>query len=180
MSNITAITSGPGTNGNCEAIVNALIDGAMGLSTNIINLLRLDHLKFITECHQCAECAANNSCTIHDDLSDVLNTMEDSDCVIFSTYTVDGSLNQYMNALLTRVKSVFTGDKNKMAFIVVTCSEEKYGTKATSDIKSILVESGFNIDSILIYADNNSKVAKDDDYIIAKAKRLGLSLRNTW
>jgi multimeric flavodoxin WrbA len=180
MSNITAITSSPGTNGNCEAIVNALIDGAMGLSTNIINLLHLDRLKFITECHQCAECIANNSCTIHDDLSDVLNTMEGSDCIILSTATEDGNLNQYMTALMTRVISVFTEDENKVAFIVVTCPEEKYGIKAVSEIKSTLIDSGFNVDGIIIYADNNTKIAKDDEYILAKAKRIGLSLRNTW
>lgn len=174
MSIVTAITSGPGTSGNTEAIVNAMIDGAMGLSTNIINLFHIDRLRFID---------TGSESPVSDDLTEVVDAVKESDCVIFATPIIDGKHSEYVDMLIERIRRSFseTSDsKERKAFIVVTCPEEKDGRKAVSDITASITGLGFSVDSTIVYADKDAKCAKDDEYILAKAKRLGLSLRNTW
>lgn len=171
MSIITAITSGPGVNGNNETIVNSIIDGAMGLSTNIINLYRLDRLRYISD-----------SDKSNDDISLILDSMKESDTVIFATPVVNGSISDYLNTLLNRidkdVQGTF-GSEKKTAFFVITCPDDKIGQKISSELEQKITGYGFIIDSILVYPDNDCKNAKNDEYILSKAKHLGLSLRNT-
>lgn len=181
MSIVTAITSGPGAYGNIEAIVNALIDGAMGLSTNIINLYHLDRLRIISNDSEGVSCHSPNGAPIVDDICEILDTVKESDCVIFATPTEDGEPNDLMGILLHRIKdfeSNRTDSKDRTAFIIVTCPEEKDGRKAISSLTNEISDLGFSVDSTIIYADHHSKSAKEDEYILAKAKRLGLSLRN--
>lgn len=113
MGKIVAILSSPRQKGNSFDIVNAILDGAMGLSTNVIKLHRLDNLRSFHGCRACMGCKKSNACVQQDDVSQILEDMMDADCVIFSTPVYFGSPNAQYKVLEDRMFSFIHGDGSK-------------------------------------------------------------------
>ncbi len=65
MSKVVAIVSSPRHEGNSATIVDSIIDGAMGLSTNIISLHCL-HTMLIHGCNACGACKVKGHCVTED------------------------------------------------------------------------------------------------------------------
>ena len=128
MSRIVAVVASPREEGNSNAIVDAILEGAMGLSTNIIDLYSLDGLRLVHGCRGCRVCKMSGRCAQDDEISDVLAAMREADCVVFSTPVYFAAESAQFKVLEDRMYS-FIGadgkpnlDPGKRAILVVTCS----------------------------------------------------------
>lgn len=187
MGKIVAIVTSPRTKGNSNAIVDAITDGAMGLSTNIIKLHRLDRLKVLHGCRGCMKCKVRGACVQDDEISDIINDMRDADHIILSTPVYfDGACSQF-KTFLDRMYSLISADGNslipegKSMTVVVTCGgPEKTAEDVAGKISGIMRTLGFEQQSIITFSDHGgSRHAAHDGEVIARAKELGLALRNT-
>lgn len=84
MSKIVAVFSSPRAEGNSCTLGKAVLNGALGLSTNIVKIHRLNSLYSVRGCQNCDRCADGSCCYIEDDLKQVLEDIKDCDSLIVS------------------------------------------------------------------------------------------------
>ena len=188
MGKIVAIVSSPRPKGNSEAIVDAITDGAMGLSTNVIKLYRLDALRSVHGCKACMKCKECGHCVQQDDITPILEDLADADCVIFSSPVYFGSPNAQYRLLEDRMYSLVGPDGKKFlpagkkAIVVVTAGgSEEYAKPVADRMAGILKAIGFEIDEVVVYSDKSGAApAREDAEFMKKMKEVGLRYRNNW
>ena len=186
MGKIVAILASPRQRGNSFAIVDSILDGAMGLSTNVIKLHRLDNLHSFHGCRACRACKKTGSCVQQDDISDVLEDMRDADCVIFSSPVYFGAPNAQYKTLEDRMYSFIGADgkkamEGKKAIVVVTLGAPVEMGRPTADGMTHALEAvGFEVIREVVYSDDGGKSpAADNLELMKEMKGLGLNFRNT-
>lgn len=187
MVNILAILCSPREDGNSSSIADAVTDGAMGLSTNIIDLYRIDRLRNIRGCHACLECKKNGRCVINDDISDILEKIRDSDCVIIATPVYFGGPSAQFKILEDRMFSFLNNDMSsnlspgKKLVVIVTCSGNiSIADNVAKGISATFMACGFETEGTITFSDeNDTRQACLDENVIALAKEIGLRFRNT-
>ena len=186
MGKIVAILASPRQRGNSFSIVDSILDGAMGLSTNVIKLHRLDNLRSFHGCRACNACKKSGSCVQQDDISEVLEDMADADCVIFSTPVYFGAPNAQYKTLEDRMYSFIGKDGKKAmagknAIVVTTLGAPVEMGKPVADHMSHVLEAvGFDVIEKVVYSDDGGKSpASEDLELMKKMKALGLNFRNT-
>ncbi|MFT0898364.1 flavodoxin family protein [Candidatus Methanoprimaticola sp. MG2] len=187
MGEIVAIVTSPHPEGNSASIVDAITDGAMGLSTNLIQLYTLGKSKFIHCCNECGKCKQTGFCAIEDDMSEVLNAIRTADCVIFSTAVHFNNVSAQYKILEDRMYSFLNSDLSiniktgKKAIVVVTAAASLENAKViASHMAASLTMMGFEvIDRVVFSSDMGTKKASEDPDILLKAKQAGMKLRNT-
>ena len=179
MGKVVAVLSNDVGGNDADAIVNSVLDGAMGLSTNIIKLYKLQTMKDLKGCDGCLKCKADNRCRLDDDLTTVLSDIRDADCAVLSTPVVfNGPCAQYkmledrmISYLDENDKPVFNG---KNAVLVVTCSKEDEGRKVADALTYNLVRLGFTVCDTIVYSDREGKApASENTELLLEAKRIG-------
>lgn len=187
MGKIVAIVSSPRVKGNSNAIVDAITDGAMGLSTNIIKLHRLDRIKVLHGCKGCMNCKVKGFCIQDDEISDIITDIKSAQHIIISTPVYfDGACSQF-KTFLDRMFSLLGTDGSTTLpegitlTLVVTCSgPEEVAQYVAKKISTIMTTLGFKQQNIITYSDRaGTRHAKDDDEIMKRAKDLGRTFRNT-
>ena len=73
MAKVVAVISSGREESDAESIVNAILDGAMGLSTNVIKLYDIQKLRNVNGCKGCHMCKSSGICVISDDIADIIN-----------------------------------------------------------------------------------------------------------
>lgn len=186
MGKIVAILASPRQRGNSFFIVDAILDGAMGLSTNVIKLYRLDSLRSFHGCRACMGCNNSASCVQQDDITDILEDMKDADCVIFSSPVYFGSVNAQYKVLEDRMYSFIGKDKKKAmvgkkAIVVVTLgAPAEIGKPVANHMAYVLQGVGFEVIEEVVYSDEGGKSPASEDFdLMKKMKNLGLNFRNT-
>ena len=171
MSNIEAIVSSPRGNGNTGTLVNAILDGAMGLSTNIIKYY--------------GKCRSEGRCVQNDGLTDILDNLAKADVAIFSTPVYFNGPSSQFKTLIDRMYSFYVqGDANplkgKKAILVVSGSAPAGVVSSVGEsIAAVLGSIGFDVYEIIAYSDEGgSKSAKDDHELLKRMNGIGLNLRN--
>ena len=187
MSNIVAISCSPRPNGSSAQITDAFLDGAMGLSTNLVTLHRPVKFKSIQDCHRCMGCKSTGKCVIDDDIRVILDDIIAADCVVFSTPVYfDGPTALYkmvedrMYSFLD-VNKVSTLGPNKKAILILTsCYPESDLKKVADTLEKNLKTIGFEMLDVITYCDNYGKdpVSKNQE-LVHRAKSLGRTMRNT-
>jgi len=187
MGKIVAVACSPRPNGISSHLTDAFLDGAMGLSTNIVTLHRPMKFKSIRDCNRCMECKNTGRCVIDDDILTVLDDIVDADCVVFSTPVFfDGPTALYkviedrMYAFLDANKVSFL-EKGKKAVLIVTSTYPESDLESVSKTLAKNLEIiGFEMMGIITYCDNYGKdPVEENDELIAKVKALGKQMRNT-
>ena len=84
MCKIVAILTSPRRDGTSSVLADAVIDGAMGLSTNLIEIHSINKLNFIKGCQDCGECKDTGICTYKDDILPVLESIRTADALIIA------------------------------------------------------------------------------------------------
>ena len=87
MSKPTVIINGtPRENGNTDAILNKIIEGAheVGLETIYVKLRELA----IANCIGCCTCRDESQCHFQDDMTQIRRYIEESDLLIFASTTI--------------------------------------------------------------------------------------------
>ncbi|MBQ8373593.1 MAG: flavodoxin family protein [Candidatus Methanomethylophilaceae archaeon] len=186
MGKIVAILASPRQKGNSFSIVDSILDGAMGLSTKVIKLHRLDSLRSFHGCRACMGCKPSCTCVQQDDVSDIMDDMRDADCVIFSSPVYFGSVNAQYKILEDRMYSFIGPDgrkamAGKKAIVVTTLGEHvEMGKPVADHISHVLEAVGFDVIEKIVYSDEGGKSpASEDLELMKKMKALGLNFRNT-
>ncbi len=187
MAKIVAITCSPRDNGPSSRITDAFLDGAMGLSTNIITLHRMIKFKMLGDCRRCMECKSTGICTLHDDLTTVLDDIRVSVCVVFATPLYFSGPCAMYKVLEDRMYSFLNKDGTsnlpagkKAVLIVTNCDPETDNEAVSAQMAKNLEKIGFEMMDIITYCDY--KAAKADepiDKMLSHAKQVGLKMRNT-
>ncbi|MBR6203806.1 MAG: flavodoxin family protein [Candidatus Methanomethylophilaceae archaeon] len=187
MGKVVAIVSSPRAKGNSAALVDSVIDGAMGLSTNIIVLHSL-HNMLIHGCNACGACKTKGECVIEDEMSKVLNDIKDADGLVISTPVYfDGPCAQY-KMLEDRLFSFMASDGSvtlppgKKAVIVVTCGGSvEEADKVYAHISNTMAIFGIEVIGKIVYSDEyGKKPAADNDETLSKGKELGKLFRTNY
>jgi len=187
MSKVVAIVSSPRHEGNSATIVDSVIDGAMGLSTNIISLHCL-HTMLIHGCNACGACKVKGHCVTEDELTRVLDDIRDADGIVVSTPVYFGGpcaqYKMFEDRLYSFIsdKGVSILPKGKKAVVVVTCSGPAKVGKAVCDrIAKNLEMLGIEIVGNIVYSDaGGTKHAEDDADVLSKAKEFGKTFRTNY
>ncbi|MCL2296500.1 MAG: flavodoxin family protein [Methanomassiliicoccaceae archaeon] len=185
MSKILAIVASPRRDGNCETIVNAITDGSMGLSPNVLDIINLNALRFTNGCQACMSCKSTGSCATKDDLSPILDLIKGADSLIVATPVYFGHSSSQYRMLEDRLycfigkNGLSTIPKGKKLVTVVTCSGKSSVAKAVAeDIENMYVNC-FSFDPVgsIVLSDGGSKhAAEDDDELLERARLLGKKL----
>lgn len=187
MSKIVAVSCAPSHSGSSSDIMDAFLDGAMGLSTNLVTLHRPVKFKSIQDCRRCMGCKGSGRCIVDDEIRTVLDDVKDSDCVVFSTpLYFDGPTALYKmiedrmySFLDTNRRSILK--KGKKAVLIITSSYPQSDLDAVAKRLSHNLETiGFEMLGVFTYCDNlGENPVNGDSEIIKKAKQLGKTMRNT-
>ena len=187
MSKIVAVSCSPRSDAASSRISDAFLDGAMGLSTNIIKLHRLTSLKEIHDCNMCQNCKKVGKCTIEDDIAQVLDDIWNADCVVFSTPVYfDGACGLY-KLVEDRMESFMAENnvsklpKGKKALLIVTAFNPETKLQNISKKMSRNIEKfGFDVMGVITYCDHmGTRPVDDNPIVLQEAKKMGLTLRNT-
>ena len=183
MSNIVAIFSSPRADGNSCTIGRAVLDGAMGLSYNIIKVHRLNSLYSVRGCQNCDKCVETPTCYIEDDIKPILNDIAACDSLVINLpMYFNGSCAQF-KVLLDRLYSHMTPDlkprfPGKKLVMVITHDDPESDRMADlleEQLKSVFEKNlGYDLVGVINYrCDRNRNSAREDADVIAKAKELG-------
>lgn len=185
MSKILAIVASPRKGGNCETIVDAITDGTMGLSLNVLDIINLNAFRFANGCQACMGCKLTGLCATNDDLQPVLNLIKEADSLIVATPVYFGHSSSQYRMLEDRLFCFIGKDgssllpKGKKLATVVTYGRDHGAAKAVADgIERLFVER-FSFEPIgkIVFSDNGSEhAAEKDDELLEKARLLGKML----
>lgn len=184
MAKVVAVISSGREESDAESIVNATLDGAMGLSTNVIKLYDIQKLRNVNGCKGCHMCKSSGICVISDDIADIINDIREADCVIFSTPVYFSGPSAQFKMLEDRMFSLIDANGNpafrdKRAITVVTTSGPgDEAEKVEEFLRTDLHNLGFGIYRSMIYSDNGGRnPACDNDQLLLDAKKVGQGLQ---
>ncbi len=182
MPKIVAIVTSPRGNGNSEAILDAMTDGAMGLFTNEIELVNINKLKFFSGCQACERCKTAGHCVINDELITILESIREADGLIISTPLYFGEVSALFKVLQDRMYSFFNADltpnipAGKKVAVIVSCSgdtdrAEHVAKKVESFFVDMLKCVSFGT---VVYSDEmGAKPAAFNKDVLVEAKTIG-------
>jgi len=185
MSKILAIVASPRKDGNCVTIVNAITDGAMGLSPNVLDIINLNNLRFTNGCQACMGCKLTGMCVTKDDLLPILSLVKQADSLIVATPVYFGHSSSQYRMFEDRLYSFIENDgsstlkKGKKLVTVVTCGGDTEAAEAVAnDIENLFVNCfSFKAVGRIVLSDKGSKhAAEKNDELLERAKLLGKKL----
>lgn len=187
MGNIVAIACSTRPDGSSASLTDAFLDGAMGLSTNIVTLHRPAKFKSIQDCNYCLNCKATGKCILNDDVKEILDDVIKADCVVFSTPLFFGGPNALYKLIEDRMYAFLDSSgksilkPGKKAVLIITCSEPDQEMDTLANLLSKNLETfGFEIMDVIKYCDNYGKnPASENSELVKRVKELGKTMRNT-
>ncbi len=129
MARIAALVGSPNISGNTSCMVDAILDGAMGLSTstiecyNLWKILANDRGEYILHCHDRVKPA------LDDTAQAVLDSILAADLIVFATPVYFDMPTSQFQLVLEYMYSMISADfsksklKGKKAIVAVSCSE---------------------------------------------------------
>lgn len=186
MSKIVVLNASPRKNGNCSALINAMTDGAMGLSTNEIYIHNLDDMRIAHGCKSCYACKKTGKCVQNDDVTPVLEDVRTADIIIAATPLYFGHAAAQYRILEDRFFSFLRPDfstvleKGKKIAVIVTCGSGIEDAKIVAkNIEGVYKRFGFESLGTIVYAEGaDHKHASKDVETCKKARDIGRLMRN--
>jgi multimeric flavodoxin WrbA len=185
VSKILAIVASPRKGGNCETIVNAITDGAMGLSPNVLDIINLNSLRFTNGCQACMGCKPAGACVTKDDMQPVLGLIKEADSVVVATPVYFGHSSSQYRMFEDRLYCFIGKDgssllpKGKKLVTVVTCGGDTAAAEAVADDMEKVFVNCFAFKPVgrIVLADRGSgQDAENNDELLEKARLLGKKL----
>lgn len=181
MAKIVALIGSPNASGNTASMVNAILDGAMGLSTNVIkyhNLWKIstyDRGEFILHCHD------RKAPPIDDDAEEILDDIRTADVIVFGTPVYFDMPTSQFQLVLEYMYSLTSADfsesslEGKKAIVAVSCSEiDKDSLNVVDTIAHSLGRFGMVVVDKMIYQDRDGPFKKNAE---AREKALSVGSR---
>ena len=186
MGKVVAVLCSPEENDSSSRIADAFLDGAMGLSTNIIDFYKLSKLRSIQDCC-CKPAPLSEKRIIYDDVLPILEDIKTADCVVFATPIYFGGPCGLYKIFEDRM-SYFLDENNetilppgKKALIILTSYYPDVDLAEISGYLSKNLEKiGFDMMGIITYSSHMGKEPLEKNtFVLHKAKEMGLTMRNT-
>lgn len=184
MGKVVSIVSSPRVGGNSDTIVNKIMSGAMGISTNTFSLYYLSKMH-ARGCIGCMDCKKTGKCSLNDEITKIMDDIMVADSLIVSTPIYFEQKCWSYRMFEDRLFSMIGNDgkslipPGKDLIIVVTYSHDYDAAVAVADhIESIMVGTfGFNLLGMILYCDHDKiDSAANDDEICELACSFGTSL----
>lgn len=185
MAKIVALSGSPDASGNTAGIVNAVLDGAMGLSTNVIkyhNLWKIstyDRGEFILHCHD------HKAPLIDGSAEEILADIRTADVLVFGTPVYFDMPTSQFQLVLEYMYSLTSADlrdsalKGKKAIVVVSCTDvDDDSLNVVETVAHSLGRFGIVVVDKMIYGDRSGPF-KDDAAARAKAVAVGSKFSRT-
>ncbi len=184
MRKIVAVHASPRDNGNSSTICNAVLDGAMGLSTNIIEVFHLNKLNAVRGCQNCGKCKETGRCAVMDDISPILDSIKGSDSLVIAVPMFFGHASAQYRLLEDRMYSFLdrnlapTIQPGKKVSIIVTYDEDDIAaTSLRRALSSFYEQLGFEIvDTIMYSCNGRADAAASDEEILYLGRSIGHKL----
>ena len=184
MRKIVGIYASPRNDGNSSAICDAVIDGAMGLSTNIIEIFHLNKLNSTRGCQNCRRCKSLGKCALLDDISPILESIREADSLIIAVPVFFGHAASQYRILEDRMYSFLDDDLNpiipsgkKVAIIVTYDGADESAVSLINVLSDFYRRLGFEIVGNIMYCCYGKKnSASSDEEILSIGKSVGHKL----
>ena len=126
--NIVVLSGSPRINGNSEKLISAFEDGAVSVGKTV-TVFRIAKMK-IAGCCGCEFCFNDDGiCTIHDDMTGILDALRHADAVVWASPIYYYSLNSQLKTAIDRMYPLVC-DSTKRTALLLTCA---YNTIDTAD-----------------------------------------------
>jgi multimeric flavodoxin WrbA len=135
--------------GNTDAIIKSLLDGAESTDAKIKQYVLRD--KKINGCKGCYYCYKNNNCSIKDDMQEIHHVIKKSDLIILASpmywWGVTGLMKTFIDRLYLyypKRNEHFVAGKKLLLIIPMNVNEKQHGREAyTSEIEPIQMTSKY-------------------------------------
>lgn len=121
--NILVISSSPRKGGNSDVLCDEFVKGALDAGHKCEKIFLRD--KKINYCTGCSYCADNdyNVCAQKDDMSEILDKMQEADTIVFSTPIYFYAMSGQMKTFIDRICARYTHIINKEFYYIMTAAD---------------------------------------------------------
>ena len=183
MSKIVAVMGSANNNGNTAAAVDAILDGAMGLSTNVIRYHNLGKLNSV-KAFDFGALYGKGLETIQDsDLKAILEDISSADAVLFATPLYFNfptpQFTMILDSLACLGKSPLYGKK---AVVLVTCEKvDTYSNGALDCLVNAIESLGMCVVSKMIFSTHGGQQQfRENPVAMDKAVKVGAKFSKTF
>ncbi len=181
MRKIVGIYASPREDGNSRVICDAVLDGAMGLSTNMIEVFHLNKLNAARGCQNCERCKDLGRCVLMDDISLVLESIRDADSLVVSIPVFFGHaaaqyriLEDRMYSFLDRGLSSTIPSGKKVAIVVTYDRNDGSAASVMNDLSEFYRHLGFEIVGNILYCCYGRRdTASTDNEVLSLGRSVG-------
>ncbi|MBQ5447668.1 MAG: NAD(P)H-dependent oxidoreductase [Candidatus Methanomethylophilus sp.] len=183
MSKIVAVMGSANNNGNTAAAVDAILDGAMGLSTNVIRYHNLGKLNSVNAC-DFGELSGKGLGAVQDsDLRAILEDIASADAVLFATPLYFNfptpQFTMILDSMACLGKSPLSGKK---AVVLVTCEKvDTYSNGALDCLVNAIESLGMCVVSKMIFSTHcGQQQFRENSVAMDKAVKVGAKFSKTF
>lgn len=173
-------------NGNTDIIINKIIESSINENVKI-NLIKLRNKK-ISDCIGCYTCYKKNKCSISDDMTEIRDSINRSDMIIFASPIYWWGVTGIMKIFIDRLyfyyslpnKNLISG-KKALVIAPMNMKQDNYKTKIFIEFFNILFDNLELVKNNIFFFDNISEkgeVLNHPDYI-EQAHTIGKDLCDT-
>lgn len=179
MRKIVAIVSSPRKGGNSDTIVDAILDGTMGLTISEVNLHRLNNYQYAMDCQACMKCKEDGKCHVADSLNKTLEDIYYADSVIVSTPLYFSDYTGVLKCLIDRMFCFVDKDMNvtlpkgKKLVLVITCGSDIESSQMIAKILDNILVKNFGFENVGTIIASEKDMAENREKILAKAREIG-------
>ena len=176
MSKIVAVMGSARSKGNTSAAVDAILDGAMGLSTNVIRYHNLGKLNSVKACNFRDLAAKGIDAITDSDLRTILEDISSADAVLFATPLYFNfptpQFTLVLDSLSCYDRSAFAGKK---AIVLVTCDKvDTYSNGALDCLVNAIESIGMCVVSKMIFSTHGGQQQFGENaFAMDKAVKVG-------
>lgn len=124
---ILVVSTSPRMNGNSDTLANAFMKGALDAGHEVKKVNLSNTLPSF--CKGCMLCQKSGRCSIHDEISEVIQEMVDMDVIVFATPIYFYEMSGQMKTFLDRTNPLFISDyKFKDIYLLATAADEELDT----------------------------------------------------
>lgn len=123
MKNVLIISSSPRKGGNSDTLCDKFLEGAQSAGNKVEKIFLKD--KKINHCCGCGFCNTNDytACSQKDDMSEILDKMQEADVIVFGTPIYFYSMCGQMKTFIDRLCARYTHLKGKEFYYIMTAAD---------------------------------------------------------
>lgn len=183
MSKIVAVMGSANSKGNTAAAVDAILDGAMGLSTNLICYHDLSKLNFVKACDFAALSGKGADGVQDPELKSIVGDIATADVVLFATPLYFNFPTAQFSMILDSMSCFLSANGSalagKKAIVLVTCDGvDEFSKGALNALVNAIEKLDMTIVSKLIFSCGNGSF-RENKVAVDKAVSVGAKFFKT-